>query len=437
MKSIFAKILAVFVISLLIAFAGISVTKAVIRMTAVETRQQTPPMPMSRILIEDAQAALENSGKAGLEKYLARLERVGLADVNLTDAAGKSLTTGEDLSAVLVPHQENRRPKPGGAIRIHVNSEDGKYTLVFTLKPRFRMDPYEDFIAYGWILAAVATMCYILAFHLASPLVALRNTLDEFGHGNLSVRTGSKRRDELGELARAFDRMADRIQTLLGAERRLLQDISHELRSPLARLGFAVELARNSANRDDALNRVKREATRLNSMISDLLQVTRVEGDPAALNLQSVALNEFVGDLVEEARIEAEARQCQLRFHDMDELAIQVDGELLRRAVDNVLRNAIRHAPEGSIVAVHLEKGEDAARIVVRDWGTGVPEEAIEEIFKPFYRVETDRNRGTGGAGLGLAIARRAVAAHGGSIRARNVDPGLEVTLEIPLVGQG
>ena len=226
--------------------------------------------------------------------------------------------------------------------------------------------------------------------------------------------------------------MADRIQTLLGAERQLLQDISHELRSPLARLGFAVELARSSSNRDDALNRVKREATRLNSMISDLLQVTRVEGDPEALDLRPQPLNSLVGELVEEARIEAEARECQLRFHEDQNLMILLDSELLRRAVDNVLRNAIRHSPERGTVEVRAEKTETGARIVVRDSGTGVPAQALEEIFKPFYRVDTDRNRGTGGAGLGLAIARRAVAAHGGTITARNAEPGLEVTINIP-----
>ncbi len=430
MKSIFAKILAVFVASLFLAFVGITVTNAVIAMTGAP-RPQPPTSPMMRVFIEDATQIYEKTGKPGLEKYVERLISSGMEGVQFTDAAGKSLTTGEDLSASFAPRPPGR-PSRGEPFPITTKSPDGKFGMLTIFRPRFRMDPYENMLSYGWILAAVAVMCYILAFHLASPLVGLRNTLDEFGHGNLSVRTGSTRRDELGELARSFDRMADRIQTLLGAERRLLQDISHELRSPLARLGFAVELARSSSNREEALNRVKREATRLNSMISDLLQVTRVEGDPGALDLHPQPLNTLVGELVEDARIEAEARECQLRFHEDQNLTIQVDSELLRRAVDNVLRNAIRHSPDRGTVEVRAEKVATGAHIVIRDYGTGVPEEAVEEIFKPFYRVDTDRNRGTGGSGLGLAIARRAAAAHGGTITARNANPGLEVTITIP-----
>ena len=430
MKSIFAKILALFVAILVMAFLGITVTNAIIAMTG-PPRPQPPSPPMILVFLEDASKIYEKEGKPGLEKYIERLTRLGMEGLHLTDGAGKSITTGEDFSSSFGPRSSSR-PRNGEPIIFATLSPGRKYGMVTLFRPRFRMDPYENLLSYGWILAAVAVMCYLLAFHLASPLVGLRNTLDEFGHGNLSVRTGSTRRDELGELARSFDRMADRIQTLLGAERRLLQDISHELRSPLARLGFAVELARSSSNRDDALNRVKREATRLNSMISDLLQVTRVEGDPEALDLRPQPLNSLVGELVEEARIEAEARECQLRFHEDQNLIILVDSELLRRAVDNVLRNAIRHSPERGTVEVRAEKAESGARIVVRDYGTGVPAQALEEIFKPFYRVDTDRNRGTGGAGLGLAIARRAVAAHGGTITARNAEPGLEVTINIP-----
>lgn len=431
MKSIFAKILAVFVGSLIIAFAGITVTNAVISMTSSSSRQSPPSSPTLRVLLDDATQIYDKEGKPGLEKYIARLERFGVEAPQVTDGAGRSLLTGEDLSALFAPRPPGR-PKPGEPIPMTVKTADNKYGMVTVFRPRFRMDPWENMLSYGWILAAVAAMCYLLAFHLASPLVSLRNTLDEFGRGNLTVRTGSKRGDELGELSRSFDRMADRIQTLLGAERRLLQDISHELRSPLARLGFAVELARSSANRDEGLNRIKREAIRLNSMISDLLQVTRVEGDPAALDLHPRALNSLVGELVEEARIEAEARECKLRYYEDQDLTVPVDSELLRRAVDNVLRNAIRHSPDHGAVEITAERSEAGARIVVRDYGAGVPEEATEEIFKPFYRVDTDRNRSAGGTGLGLSIARRAVSAHGGTIKARNANPGLEVTIEIP-----
>ena len=231
--------------------------------------------------------------------------------------------------------------------------------------------------------------------------------------------------------------MADRIETLLTAERRLLLDISHELRSPLARLGVAVELARSGDDLNAALNRIQKESDRLNALVGQLLQVTRAEGDPSSLRHNSVRLDELVQQLVEESTIEAAAHGCELKFQKREPVTVEGDPEMLRRAVENVIRNAIRYAPRESAVEVSLARNNGRAVVDVRDHGPGVPEEALPRLFDAFYRVESDRDRGSGGIGLGLSIARRAIELHKGSIRARNAQPGLEVEMELPVKNGG
>ena len=169
--------------------------------------------------------------------------------------------------------------------------------------------------------------------------------VDRFGAGDLSVRVNSSRKDEIGEVGRAFDRMAERIGTLLTAERRLLQDISHELRSPLARLSFAAELARTADDRDAAIARMNKEIARLTDLVGGLIQVTRAEGDPAANSSESLRLDQLLGEVIEDCQVEADARGCRIAFAGSRELTMHGDREVLRRAIENVIRNAIRYTP--------------------------------------------------------------------------------------------
>lgn len=227
--------------------------------------------------------------------------------------------------------------------------------------------------------------------------------------------------------------MADRIQTLLAAERRLLLDISHELRSPLARLCVAVELARSKSSNDAMLDRIEKEAERLNSLVSELLQVTRAEGDPSKLRTEPVQLDELIEEIVEDTSIEASAKNCILELKGAQAVNMSGDAELLRRAVENVVRNAIRYAPVGTAIDIELHASGSLAEVSVRDRGPGVPEQALPRIFDAFYRVEEDRDRASGGVGLGLAIAKRAVELHKGKLYARNANPGLMVVIELPV----
>jgi two-component system sensor histidine kinase CpxA len=213
----------------------------------------------------------------------------------------------------------------------------------------------------------------------------------------------------------------------------LLLDISHELRSPLARLSVAVELARSGDPSGLPLDRIQKEADRLNSLIGQMLEVTRVEGDPAHRRQEHVKLDDLVGELVDDCSIEARARGCSLTLNPPARVTIEGDSELLRRAIENVVRNAIRYAPKETSVEVALENGGNRACVRVRDYGPGVPEEALPRLFDPFYRVDSDRNRGSGGVGLGLSIARRAVELHQGTLTASNAAPGLLVEIELPV----
>src|SRR5271166_4424932 len=200
----------------------------------------------------------------------------------------------------------------------------------------------------------------------------------------------------------------------------------------LARLGFAVELAREGDERDEALARVCKEADRITALVGELLQFTRIEGDPTAGKWGDVALHHLLDDIVDDCDLEAEARGCRLVLRSVQPTVISGERELPHRAVENIVRNAIRHAPEGTTVEIALELRGDMALISVRDYGTGVPEASLTDIFKPFFRVEDDRSRASGGVGLGLAIARRAVEVHQGKISASNARPGLVITISLP-----
>jgi two-component system sensor histidine kinase CpxA len=312
-------------------------------------------------------------------------------------------------------------------------SPDGKYRFLVVYENYFDLSQYLPY--YLLILAAVALLCWILATNLASPLRGLARVVDRFGAGDLSVRVNSSRKDEIGEVARAFDRMAERIGTLLTAERRLLQDISHELRSPLARLSFAAELARTAGDRDAAIARMNKEIARLTDLVGGLIQVTRAEGDPAANSSESLRLDQLLGEVIDDCQVEAEARGCRIAFAGTAELTMHGDREILRRAIENVIRNAIRYTPAATSVDVQLDTNADAARIAVRDYGPGVPPDALPKIFQPFFRVDDSRYTATGGVGLGLAIASRAIGLHHGKLWAENTHPGLRVWIELPLVG--
>ena len=430
MRSLFTKILLWFVATTFLTSLGVAITSAIVFENAEPRR---PPFPffMTRQLNE-ARAAYETGGAAALGATLQRLRHMDRSDVYFTDASGRDLLTGADRASLLPGTRRfllsifRRRP-------LAHPSDDGKYFLILA-GPRRPGVFWFLRTQHLWVLGLAVLLCYALAYHLSSTVRQLQRSVDRFGHGDFSARAGSTRGDELGQLARTFDQMADRIEGLLTSERRLLLDISHELRSPLARLSVAVELARSDRDPSATLDRIQREADRLNELIGGLLEVTRAEVDPSSQHREPVQLNSLVSQVAEDCRIEATAKDCSLRVARLEEAELDGDAELLRRAVENVLRNAIRYAPSNTTIEMSLEHAPGGVAIAIRDQGPGVPEDALKHIFDPFYRVDTARVRSSGGAGLGLSIARRAVELHGGTLKARNAQPGLEVTIRLPLV---
>jgi len=431
MKSLFAKILLWFWATLAVTIIGSGIITAL----SIDTSERQPPFSrFTQFQLEEARHAYEEGGRPALEKFLQRFQNVFDGRGMLTSADGTNLLTGQKHPD-LVQHARDRqvyRLTSRGHVVILRAAGDGKYWFFHLVPPR-HMSSWFLMPQHLFMIGAAVLFCYLLAYHLTKPLRELEKAVERFGQGDFSARVRSTRSDELGQLAHEFDEMAARIETLMDAERRLLLDISHELRSPLARLGVAVELARSGDDRDEALNRIQKESDRLNELVGQLLQVTRVEGDPSLLRSEPVRMDDLVAELVHDTSIEAEARGSKLRLDVPGPVTVNGDPELVRRAVENVIRNAIRYAPPGTAVEVMLHRENGTCLVSVRDFGPGVPEESLSRIFDPFYRVETDRNRSKGGVGLGLSIARRAVVLHKGELSARNMQPGLMVTMRLPV----
>jgi signal transduction histidine kinase len=434
MRSLFAKTLLWFLATTAVAIAGIIITTAV---TFSTTEGRGPLGLLLNVQVEQAKRAYETGGRDALAAVLADFQQVTQFRVVFTNSKGIDLLTGKahpELMNLPKPRGRWRVPFPFGSRPPIIARQDSTHQYrLFLINNRQRgLNFFFLQPQHLWIIGLVVLLCYAFAYHLTSPVRRLRRVVDCFGRGDFSARAPANRKDELGELARSFNQMAERIQTLLSAERRLLLDISHELRSPLARLGVAVELARSGHDHEHMLDRIQKEADRLNELVSELLQVTRVEADPSMQRTDPVQLDELLADLVYDSLLEAQAKDCTLLLKAPSAAVVSGDEELIRRAVENVIRNAIRYAPYHTAVDIELVKFPDAAAIMVRDYGPGVPDDALGRIFDPFYRVDTDRNRASGGLGLGLAIARRAVELHKGKLAAQNAHPGLLVTIEFP-----
>ena len=277
--------------------------------------------------------------------------------------------------------------------------------------------------------------CYLLSRNLTKPLSKLGDAAANIAEGRLDTRVDpslKRRRDEIADLARNFDRMAERIEALITGQRNLLGDVSHELRSPLSRLMVALSLVKQGPAEETAenLDRIALEARRLDTLIGQLLALTRIDsgvdrGSPSLFDLTNL-----VQEVASDGDFEARARNRSVVVQQADACTINGFEEPLRSAVENVVRNAIRHTAEGTAVEISLLVSDGRALLRVRDYGTGVPERMLAEVFLPFRRVA---NGNSEGAGLGLAIAERAVTIHRGTIRARNAATGLIVEIDLPL----
>ncbi|MBU1362304.1 MAG: HAMP domain-containing protein [Gammaproteobacteria bacterium] len=275
-----------------------------------------------------------------------------------------------------------------------------------------------------------------VAWYFAKPIRHLRNAFATAAEGNLDTRVGGAmggRRDELADLGQDFDRMAERLQALMAAQKRLLHDVSHEMRSPLARLQAAIGLARQQPGRiEDTLARIEREGERMNGLIGELLTLSRLEAGVSG-PLEKVDLGELLAGIVEDARFEGAAEQVGVDFVAAPGLFVQANPELLHRAIENVVRNGLRFSPAGTSLQIGARLEADGLiHLHIADQGSGVPEAELEAIFTPFYR---GRNLATGdGYGLGLAIARQVLSTVNGKIAAKmKADGSSGLLIEIVL----
>lgn len=381
------------------------------------------------------------AAQSGKLEFGTRRDEFMLAQPLPNPTGGLSIVVGRtqlDPTGGAYPAPRKGPPAPPAASP--ASTETGLLAQVAGHLDRYSRD-LGTYLAITFLIGGAA--CYLLTWHLTAPLRRLRAVAQRLAEGDLSARVGRdlrRRGDEIAALGHDIDRMAARIEELIQSQQRLLRDISHELRSPLARLNVALELARQSSGPEPAafLDRIECEWNRLNELIGQLLTLTRLEGGDPPADREEVDLAVLLTAIARDAEFEAARSQRRVDVGACAPSRITGSKELLRRAMENVVRNAIRYTQAGTAVELSLRTdgppGDRRAVVEVRDHGSGVPEEDLPKIFLPFYRVSDGRERESGGVGVGLAISDRAVRLHGGTIHASNAaGGGLCVRIELPL----
>lgn len=446
MGRLFWKFLLAFLVSLLIAGAGVG-TVVWLHNSGEQERMPPPGGPGGDTLIRSAAALLASGGSAAVGAWAADLVDGRTQALRIVGDDGRELL-GRDVSAAQIERAraDESAASPGQLVR-RVVAPDGSRYLVFLPpellppRPRFHRPP-PPWPPLAAVLLAGLAFSALGAWYLAKPIRNLRWAFEGVASGKLDTRVAPRmgsRRDEMAELGRDFDRMAHQLQGLVGSQRRLLHDVSHELRSPLARMQAAVGLARQNPQKIEAsLDRIERESQRLDELVGELLTLSRLEAGTGTLRRERFDLVELVASVADDARFEAQATGRDIAFAAGEEIAIDGSAELLHRALENVVRNAVKYSAEGSRVDVSIqsEPQGESVRIEVSDCGPGIAQQDLGSVFEPFFRGANAN--GSGGFGLGLAIARRAVEAHGGSIVARNRrEGGLTVVISLPLPKPG
>jgi two-component system, OmpR family, sensor kinase len=458
MRSLFLRIFVLFWIAMAIIVGGsIAVT-----FTAAAREYESREFQHRPAIAIRASEVLSGGGLAALGKWLAdnqhsipdrSLYIIGpdgrdILGRRLSENAARRLEFFNRESASEADSEPAARDGPGGNFRPQralpqiVGPDGSTYTVL--LVPR-RPSIFGALSLPGISLMILCIALVVSAFaswwlarHFSAPIRRIQEGARALAGENLEVRVSAgleDRKDELAVLARDFDAMADQLRANRGAITRLLRDISHELRSPLARMRLAVGLARRpSADSERQLDRMEREIERLDGLISQVLRLARLSGTDAPIEREAFDLDEVIEEVVRDANFEGAAKGCTVCTVGAAQTSVHGNRELLHSAIENVLRNAVRYSPEGARVEVAVERSSADLTVAVRDQGPGVPPSEVERIFEPFYRVAESRDRDTGGEGIGLAITSRVMKAHGGSAKAGNRSGGgFEVRLSLPL----
>jgi two-component system sensor histidine kinase CpxA len=451
MKSLFLRIFLCFWMA-----QALIIVLAILLTLALRPRSSTWEALRTTVL-NDAVASYEEGGGRQLRQYMENLEKTQHVRAYLFNEKGEEVSrrAAPDWAMRVaaggprIPHEGFMFPAPP-VQRDSRASSDGlhRYTLVLGLPPGPRVFFGPRGLPLPWLIIAVISsglVCYLLSWYLTKPVVRLRAATRRLAAGDLSARSGaprSHRHDEVAGLMRDFDAMAERLESLVKAQSRLLNDISHELRSPLARLNVALGLARQRSEPHSAemMERIELEASRLNELIGRILTLARLEDGEQMVPPTPVPLDQLVLNVAADADFEAQARRCHVHCTIPEgNWEVRGNASLLHSAIENVVRNAIRYTREGTTAEVELERVNGPlgpeARLKVGDCGPGVPEDALGKIFQPFYRLDDARGRQTGGVGLGLSITERAVRFHGGRVAASNrPEGGLALEIYLPLI---
>ncbi|HUV69726.1 MAG TPA: ATP-binding protein [Terracidiphilus sp.] len=377
----------------------------------------------------------------------------------LFDPANKPLCQNIDESTLAPAVQKIRKDGymigekhgAGYVLGVEVPDANGR-KFVYVMRGTFPTQiyiPYRDILPRIIIALIVSVLVtFGIALVITRPIGRLREAARQLAAGNLSARarwpnakTNRKNRDELRGLVDDFNVMANRLESIVDSQKLLLRDVSHELRSPLARLSVALEWAREEAQPgiEEHLERIESETVRLNALIGQLLSLSHMDSTTSLPAKQRVSVARIVEELLPDMDFEAQGRNCHVTFVSDGSKETEVLGspELLGRAIENVIRNAIAYTAEGTTVEIRLTHKSNAETplvvLQVKDHGPGVPEAALKSIFHPFYRLDGSRRRSTGGFGVGLAITERAVQLHGGVVVAGNATQGgLIVEMRLP-----
>ena len=398
----------------------------------------------------------ERSGSAALDAYLSDLQLSSGIQMFIVDFRGNELSTKpipREQMVLLKRVLQNGKPEyldgsPGLIMAEPIVRSVRDGYAVAVILPRGIPGPERSVahllrdLALGILISGI--VCFMLARYLTAPISRLRVAAQQISKGNLAARAGKptdKRGDEIGHLVGDFDRMAAQLESLVHAQKRLISDVSHELRSPLTRMNLALELIRKVDHPGvaTAIERLERETDRLNVMIGKLLVLSRFEAEGQIVEKADLPLQDLLREVVTDADYEARNLQRRVVLREVEPCQVYGNAEMLRSAFENVIRNAIRHTAIGSdidvLLSIRTAREGSVAQIKVRDHGPGVPSISLEDLFRPFYRLDDSRERKTGGVGLGLAIAKQAVVLHGGEVRAVNVPGGgLEVQFTLPVV---
>jgi signal transduction histidine kinase len=460
MRRLFWRIFAAIWIAtvvVLLAFAWIT--------TSNFEKEKIPGLEITRLqaalddLLGRTSHELRHDGEDDTRIWLRTAAGFGPIGVYLFTADGNELLgrpTSDNVRAAAAaaiaepPSGDNPNGATRGSERLRaraIRTRDGRiYAEVAALEGTFfsrllSRRPRTFWTNIGVAMIVSALFSLFLAWYVSAPLTRIRASTRRFAEGDLDARVGRLRfgrSAEVTALAAEFDGMAERIKALVESHRRLVRDVSHELRSPLARQRVALELARggDTAQINASLDRIECESDRLEAMLAQALELSRLETATGAAR-DTVALDALLEDVITNADYEAAPRGRKVVLAECERLILTGSHAALYSAFENVIRNALAYTADGSTVSVRLTRDAnqpDHALISVRDHGSGVPEADLARIFEPFYRTDSARTRSSGGTGLGLAIARRAIERHGGRIVARNLDGGgLDVTIRLPL----